>query len=134
MSASHLCSSALHSVAHSDGVVVLGEGTDASARSQIEPYIIERLRNGESLGRVAQSLMFIEHADLPSAQRAVDEFASSSLNGRSNSPEIVPAGVANLPCCQVDELVVKQDAIITGLLICKEALPDLAYGGYDKCR
>jgi hypothetical protein len=84
MSASHLCSSDLHSVVLSDGAVILGEGTDARARSLTERYILERLRSGESLGKVAQGLMVLEHADIESAQRAVDEFASSLLRRRSN--------------------------------------------------
>jgi hypothetical protein len=85
MSASYLGSSDLHSVVLSDGAVILGEGTDARARNLTERYILERLRSGESLGRVAQSLMVLKHADLESAQRAVDEFASSLLNRHINA-------------------------------------------------
>jgi non-canonical (house-cleaning) NTP pyrophosphatase len=84
MSASYFGSSDLHSVVLSDGAVILGEGTDVRARSLIERYILERLRSGESLGSVAQSLMVLEHADLESAQRAVDEFTSGLLSRRTN--------------------------------------------------
>jgi len=85
MSASYLGSPDLHSIVLSDGAVILGEGTDARARSLTERYILERLRSGESLGRVAQSLMVLENADIESAQRAVDEFASGLLNRRINA-------------------------------------------------
>jgi hypothetical protein len=129
MSASHLCPSDLYSAVLSDGAVILGEGTDARERSLTERYILQRLRSGESLGMVVQSLMVLEQADLESARHAVDEFASSLLKRRSNPPEIVPAGVAHLLFGHVDELVVKQDTTFTGLVIGKESLPDLPYGG-----
>jgi hypothetical protein len=84
MSASYLGSSDLHSVILCDGAVILGESTDVRARSLTERYILERLRSGESLGRVAQSLIVLKHTDIECLQRAVDEFASGLPNRRIN--------------------------------------------------
>ena len=67
MSASYLGSSDLHSVILCDGAVILGESTDVRA-----------------LGRVAQSLIVLNHTDIECLQRAVDEFASGLPNRRIN--------------------------------------------------
>jgi hypothetical protein len=130
MSASYLGSFDLHSVVLCDGAVILGECTDARARSLTERCILERLRSGESLGRVAQSHMVLTHADIECTQRAVDEFASGLPNRRINEGlEWVPAGFGHLRCGHVDERVVKQYSTFIGWDIRKDALPDLQYGG-----
>ena len=84
MSTSHHRSSDLHSVVLPEGAVILGPQIDARARSTTERYVLERLRNGESLGCIARELMVLEHPDVESAQRAVDAFTSSLLERRQH--------------------------------------------------
>lgn len=72
------------------GAVILSDAMEARARSTTERFVMERLQNGESLGNIVRDLMALEHADIESAQRAVDEFASSLLERRLH-------GILNLP-------------------------------------